>query len=301
MGAFAIMRMEKLKSGMAVKRALDHNTRERMPSNADPLRSSLNKYEGGSVDHIIAKYNERLPDKIRKNAVLAVELVMTASPDAKLLDWGDYLKDCTAWAKKLFGADNVLSVAQHLDEKTPHVQIIAMPLIGGKLNARHFIGGSRDRMAELQDEFYKEVGFLHGLSRGQSKEETRTRHTHHRLADLDAREKKLIEAEKNNHAQAEHLALRFEENVKLKAELTEKISKVSQAEKLIKGAIGLTPAEINAMKTDLATWDRMSPQELRGFATVMESKKCGTVLEYRKKAEEAKIKAQNQQGYKTSR
>jgi len=264
MAAFAIMRMEKIKSSGSLKRALEHNTRERMPENADPKRLSFNKYEGGSVDDVMSRYIERLPDKVRKNAVLAVELVMTASADFKG-NWNDYLNDCGKWAKKLFGADNVLSVAHHLDEKTPHVQIIVQPLKDGKLNAKHFIGGSRDRMAELQDEFFKEVGFLHGLSRGQSRQETKARHSHPSAAVLDEREQKILEAEK-----------------------------------IIKKAVGISPAEIGALRTYKANWEKTTPAGLRVIAADIERSKCATVGEYSAQVQ-AQKQQQKEQGYKTSR
>jgi len=198
--AFCIMRMEKIKSSGSLRRAAMHNTRERPPLNADPLRREENWVRGGSVDEVMKAYQERLPEKVRKNAVHAVELVMTASSDFQG-NWRDYLVDCDRWAESLFGKENVLSVAHHLDERTPHTQILVMPLKDGKLNAKHFIGGSRDRMAELQDDFYKEVGWPSGLMRGQSRAETKARHTPHTLAATAARlEEKEKQLEKREAA-----------------------------------------------------------------------------------------------------
>jgi len=227
--AFAILRMEKIKSAGSFKRALEHNTRERVPSNADPERLQFNKYEGGTADEIFKKFEEKMPGKVRKNAVLAVELVMTASHDFRG-NWTDYLKDCQTWAEKIFGKENILSVAHHLDEKTPHLQILLMPLKDGKLNAKAFIGGSRDRMAELQDDFYKSAGFFAGLSRGKPAAETRARHTQHNMTDLDAREKKISEGlAENKHtferlkAEAKDLNAREKELAEKEKELAEKL------------------------------------------------------------------------------
>jgi hypothetical protein len=200
--AFCIMRMEKIRSSGSLRRAAMHNTRERPPLNADPLRREENWVQGGSVDEVMKTYQERLPEKVRKNAVHAVELVMTASADFQG-NWREYLKDCDKWAEGLFGKENVLSVAHHLDEKTPHAQILVMPLKDGKLNAKHFIGGSRDRMAELQDDFYRQVGWPAGLSRGEPRAETKARHTPHTLAATAAKlEEKEKELEKRESAVA---------------------------------------------------------------------------------------------------
>ena len=174
------MRMEKLKSGVSLRRAVQHNTRERKPSNADDERS-LNNWTSSSSDEVMANYQGKLPDKVRANAVHAVEVVMTFGNGF----YGDvqaYLKDCGKWVEDVFGKENTLHVAHHWDETTPHVHALVMPLKDGKLNAKHFIGGDRDRMAELQEDFFQKVGRLHGLDRGQPKAETKSLHAHHTLA-----------------------------------------------------------------------------------------------------------------------
>ena len=178
---FAIMRMEKIKSVGGLKRALDHNTREKIPPNADPERTPGNVVKGGSTADGMAKFDRLKPEKTRKNAVLAVELMMTATPGWDG-NWQGFLNSSTHWAIDLFGKKNVLNVAYHWDESTPHVQIVVMPLKDGKLNARHYIGGSRDRMAELQNDFWEKVGKKYRLDRGKPREETRSRHNPHTLA-----------------------------------------------------------------------------------------------------------------------
>jgi hypothetical protein len=186
--------MDKKKSLRDVSMTLDHNNRERQPANADPEKKDRNWTFGGSTQEAITRFNERLPAKIRKNAVLAVELVMTASPDFSG-DWSKYLNACDAWARGLFGEKNLIHVAHHRDEKTPHTHIVFMPLKDGKLNAKHFIGGSRDRMAELQQDFYEKVGKEFKLDRGKPREETRARHTQHNMTNLDQRELAIAKKE----------------------------------------------------------------------------------------------------------
>jgi len=195
--AYCIMRMEKVKHKAGLVGRLRHNTREHISQNVDPDRTKKNLLVGGSVDEVMGHYERLLPEKVRKNAVYAVEVMMTASPEFSG-DWNKYLTACDEWVAGIFGRENVLSVAHHLDESTPHTQIMVIPLKDGKLNAKHFIGGSRDRMTELQDDFYQKVGHPAGLERGQSRKETRARHTPHTLAataaKLDEREKKVEEA-----------------------------------------------------------------------------------------------------------
>lgn len=204
--SFCIMRMAKLKGWMNVRMSLQHNTRERMPPNADPKWSGENYNYGGDTEDTMCRMDRVMPEKIRDNAVYAVEVVMTASPDFSG-NWKEYLQACDKWAQGIFGKENLMHINHHFDESTPHTHILFTPIKDGKLNAKHFIGGHRDRMAELQNDFYEKVGKQFELERGQSREETKARHAHHTLAgkaaeldekaaELDEREIKFSEKEK---------------------------------------------------------------------------------------------------------
>ena len=237
--------MAKIKSRASLVRAAQHNTRERPPLNADPERSSRNETLGGSVAEVMGRYDMMLPGNVRKNAVHAVELVMTASPEFAG-DWDRYLKACDGWAARLFGQENVLHVAHHLDESTPHTQVLVMPMKDGKLNAKHFIGGSRDRLIELQNDFYKQVGMSAGLERGQSRAETKAQHTPHTLAVA---------------------ATKLEEREKAVKEVRDELKKI----------IGEDPQKV---KTKLQTFNRRTPTDLRMLAKHIEAKGCQTVGEW---------------------
>jgi hypothetical protein len=191
--------MAKIKSKSAFNFSIQHNNRERIPLNADQEKGIHNVYynpDDGS--HPRDRIDKKLPDtsKIRKNAVLGIEVLMTASPDFTG-SWDEYLKAASKWAVNLFGIDNLIHGAIHMDETTPHAHFLFVPNKDGKLNANHFIGGSRDRMAELQSDFYEKVGKQFELERGQSKAETKARHTPHTLSkkaiELAEKEKFIIE------------------------------------------------------------------------------------------------------------
>lgn len=76
------------------------------------------------------------PDRMRKNGVIAYEAIMTASP--AFFDQGDAaarevrLRDWTAaqveFARKRYGAHRIASMVLHLDEKTPHIHLVVLPL-----------------------------------------------------------------------------------------------------------------------------------------------------------------------------
>lgn len=76
------------------------------------------------------------PERMRKNGVIAYEAIMTASP--AFFEQGDAaarevrLRDWTAaqveFARKRYGAHRIASMVLHLDEKTPHIHLVVLPL-----------------------------------------------------------------------------------------------------------------------------------------------------------------------------
>ncbi|MBR2107867.1 MAG: plasmid recombination protein [Treponema sp.] len=192
MSNFCIMRIKKLHSNSNVGGAISHHLRTRETDNADPELMKNNWFfpndyptdQNGKTDKSVnadlqfrkdqqqkamAMYKKRLPEKVRKNGVRAVEFMMTVSPEVmqrKDFNATKYLNACSNWAREKFGKENVFFIAYHRDETTPHVSLLLTPIDeNGKLNARKFFGG-RDKMSALQDDFYNFVGKEFGLDRG---------------------------------------------------------------------------------------------------------------------------------------
>ena len=173
---YAIIRTQKLKSKRAISGAIRHNLREQNTPNADPEALRENEVLEGPDTHrgVMHYYDEKLPNKVRSNAVHGIETVVTASPE-----WFEnktpqerekFFKDSLNFvSEKMGGRRNVISAVVHNDEKTPHMQVVAMPLVDGKLNARKLIGGGKSELAKLQSDFAKQVGAKHGLERGKEK------------------------------------------------------------------------------------------------------------------------------------
>lgn len=186
------MRIKKLHSNSNVGGAISHHLRTRETDNADPELMKNNWFfpndyptdQNGKTDKSVnadlqfrkdqqqkamAMYKKRLPEKVRKNGVRAVEFMMTVSPEVmqrKDFNATKYLNACSNWAREKFGKENVFFIAYHRDETTPHVSLLLTPIDeNGKLNARKFFGG-RDKMSALQDDFYNSVGKEFGLDRG---------------------------------------------------------------------------------------------------------------------------------------
>ena len=177
---YAILRTQKLKSGIAVRRSMAHAFREKETPNADASRTPDNTHIGAAdIDEALAKFNARLPEKVRKNGVLAIEYLVTASPEdmkgKTRQQQDDYFRDALKWVQHKHGQANVVYAGIHRDEMTPHMYVYVVPIdTKGKLNCRAFLGGA-DALRKMQTEFAKEVGHQHGLERGV--EGSRARHT----------------------------------------------------------------------------------------------------------------------------
>ena len=178
--AFAILRTQKLKAAVAVRRSLKHAFRAQDTPNADPDRLGENSHLGAnSVDEAMKAFQNRLPEKIRKNGVLAIEYLITGSPDGmnskSRRDQDAYFTDALAWLKERHGAENLIYAGIHRDETTPHLYAYVVPLDPqGKLNCRHFLGGAK-ALSQMQTDFAERVGQRHGLQRGI--EGSKARHT----------------------------------------------------------------------------------------------------------------------------
>lgn len=164
---FAILRTAKLKDWGAIGGSLAHTYRTRDTPNADPERLASNEHHGPEApEAVVEAMKARMPEKIRKNGVLAIEYFIGGSPDHfKSDDGAKYFEDAREWLIKRHGAENVISTHVHRDETSPHMVAYVVPIKDGKLNARHFLGGP-EAMRMMQTEFAQEVGQKHGLERG---------------------------------------------------------------------------------------------------------------------------------------
>lgn len=177
--AFAIMRAKKLNSMGSVAASLQHCYRDRETPNADASRTVENDHRAAqSTDEAMGKLRELLPEKRRKDAVLAVEYLMTASPEwwteATSEQQADFFDQAQKWLADKYGADRIITATVHKDETSPHLSAFVVPLTqDGRLSAKEFIG-NRAKMTADQTSFAKAVQHL-GLERGI--ERSRATHT----------------------------------------------------------------------------------------------------------------------------
>lgn len=186
---YSIMRMVKHKAtGGGLKAALQHLHRERDTPNADRSVSNLdwsNKDGAQTTQNAMQKLHAKMSEvvnangrKLRKDAVVAVEYVMTASPDyfeqfrgkdefeSKVAEFANIARN---WIEGQYPDGKIIAAQVHMDETTPHVSLFVTPTFKNErgevtFSAKNLLGG-RQRLSEHQDSFSKAMEPL-GLRRG---------------------------------------------------------------------------------------------------------------------------------------
>lgn len=177
--AFTVLRIQKLKTWGAIAGSDKHNQRERETPNADEARTAKNRVLicPRDADNVELVKEAIGTQRIRKNAVLGVEMLLSASPEyfrpGQTEKAGEYdahrlnswVEASTHWLKERYGS-RVVKALLHLDEATPHIHALLVPLDDrGKLNCRALFGGSRHTLSVLQSDYAGAVREL-GITRG---------------------------------------------------------------------------------------------------------------------------------------
>jgi hypothetical protein len=97
------------------------------------------------------------------------------------IDRRQYFAQCVEWAGLQFGgAANILSADIHMDETQPHVHVLVLPLVNGRMVGSDMVG-NRQTLLALQSKFFDEVARPFGLTKpparlmGTAKTETAAR------------------------------------------------------------------------------------------------------------------------------
>jgi hypothetical protein len=191
---YAIARTQKHKMTSALIAGL-HNARTspRFSKDVDLERTKYNSILVGT-NSPITDINNRLIEQgfqnRRKDAVVAVEVLLTASPEYFKTtdetrkrykfnhDWDaektiEFTRVARLWAENYF-KENLVNCALHLDEKTPHLQLMVTPITEDhRLSAKDMF--DRKGLQDMQTSYARAVERL-GLERGVSSELTGRRH-----------------------------------------------------------------------------------------------------------------------------
>ena len=168
---YAICRVEKRHDLKQVGRSEGHNLRAYKAAHADPKASAPRILFG--TKGLTTQLKEALPEKRRKDAVLAFEVFLGASPE-QVDDWAEAN---IAFLKQRFGK-NLMQVVLHTDEQTPHIHAYCHPVQeDGSLSYFKMLGTPK-LMSELQTDYglaMKPLGLRRGLRKSTATHEETAR------------------------------------------------------------------------------------------------------------------------------
>ena len=189
---YGILRFKKYK-GPAISPIEAHNerTKEQYASNPD-IDTSRSRYNLHLVQPQ-GRYREEADRmitaahcRVRKDSVRVVEALVTASPE---FFKGKSPKEIAAYFQRAadflidrVGRENIVSAMVHMDEKTPHLHLVFVPLTkDNRLCAKEIIG-NRANLTKWQDDFHAcMVEQYPDLERGESASKTGRKHIPTRL------------------------------------------------------------------------------------------------------------------------
>lgn len=222
--AYAIIRAQKIKSFQQAGASHSHNVRQELDKDGETIyRENVDYNKSGdnthwqmigenAVDGVKTRLAE-LDITPRSNAVLAIEYVVSASPEffdesKNNYSTSSYFSEALKFVIEKHGYENVVSSTVHMDEQTPHAHILVVPIDKkNKLNCREFLGG-KEKLSTLQDEFHasmqhtsRGVALERGEKRGKGEPDKYIQRTSHVLGhlrhDLTKVEGIIAEAQKN--------------------------------------------------------------------------------------------------------
>jgi hypothetical protein len=185
--AYAIMRFEKRKSG-AVGGLARHHERQKEKYESNP---DIDQKRTARNYHIIqpqTKYRDEISRriseaecKVRKDSVLFIDTLITASPDffeqRSLDDQQKYFECAADFLSQEVGRENIISAVVHMDERTPHLHLCFTPVTPDKRLCAKEIIGNRDKLVWWQDKFHEHMSAAFPeLERGEPAIETKRKH-----------------------------------------------------------------------------------------------------------------------------
>ncbi len=206
MSNYAIMRFQKYKIGSVANIERHQKHRDRLHNRAHPERekenisySQYNETMTKTLKRAIKAQEKATGKKVRKDAVVLTEFVLTFSPEMEdSIDKNEWIKANVKWLCKTFGKEKLLKLYTNADEKTFHIHAYISTYHNGKFNASKYFG-KKSQIIALQDSYAADMAQF-GLIRGESKEITKARHQTldewHRV-ESERLEKELIEMANN--------------------------------------------------------------------------------------------------------
>jgi predicted nucleic acid-binding Zn-ribbon protein len=185
---YAILRFQKRKAG-GIAACERHNERRKEAYRSNPdidMERSKNNYHlvppprytyRKEINRMVAEAG----CKVRKDSVLMVETLITASPEFMNSlppeEQKEYFSMALDFLAERVGRQNILSAVVHMDEKTPHMHLCFVPITpDNRLSAKMFLGNQKS-LSQWQTDYHERMSSRwNELERGQSSMETKRKH-----------------------------------------------------------------------------------------------------------------------------
>ena len=185
---YAILRFQKRKAG-GIAACERHNERKKEAYKSNPdidMERSKNNYHLVPPPRYTYKkeINRMVAEagcKVRKDSVLMVETLITASPEFMNSlppeEQKAYFTMALDFLAERVGRQNILSAVVHMDEKTPHMHLCFVPITpDNRLSAKAFLGNQKS-LSQWQTDYHERMSSRwNELERGQSSMETKRKH-----------------------------------------------------------------------------------------------------------------------------
>ena len=182
---FVVLNIQKNKStGGGLGHHIDRTPgMEHMYKNAAAEKANLNRHWKmndnfklplGEAINARIKQGYKLDTAIRKDAVKSLSLVLTGSHDDMKRIFSnhetanDWINKNAEFIAEEYGKKNVVRFTLHMDERTPHLHVVVVPLTKeGKLSAKKVVGNKKDLkdLVTRYAERMKAFGLERGLER----------------------------------------------------------------------------------------------------------------------------------------
>jgi len=184
---YALLRFEK-HQGNPAKQIEDHHERqkEQYASNpdVDTNRSRYNFHIIKPQGRYYAEIQQRIEAagcRTRKDSVRFVDTLVTASPEffsgKSRAELKEFFTAAADFLTARIGRENFISAVVHMDEKTPHMHLVFVPLTEDRRLCAKEIIGNRKKLVAWQDDFWEYMSAKYpDLERGESAGETGRRH-----------------------------------------------------------------------------------------------------------------------------
>ena len=296
--SFLVLHMDKFKKE-AVRGIQSHNERER-ESHSNPdidYERSAKNYE--LQDHAPESYAETIQNRIddlllvkavRKDAVHMCGLIVSSDSAffEKLSPYHTkrFFEESRKFLTEFVGAENVISAKVHMDEKTPHMHFLHVPVTSdGRLNANKIY--TRESLKKLQTElpaYLQSRGF--DLQRGVEQEPGAAK-KHFNTREFKQQQEALHNLEKEAQAVSAELEQRQREESELRERLQSIERQAQEADKILSGQPEIPKATILNFKAALEKAQEVIEQQTKALAD-------RSILTAKNQKQQAEIQSLNQ-------